>query len=40
MEYDRLQHTADELLKLLHRLRKLRPGGGAYLNEAHHLEPN
>ncbi|PTB34957.1 hypothetical protein M441DRAFT_32369 [Trichoderma asperellum CBS 433.97] len=40
MRYDHLQHTTNELLKLLDPLKKLSPGGGAYVNEAHYLEPN
>lgn len=40
MSYDGLQHTANGFLKLLDPLKKLSPGGGAYLNEAHYLEPD
>ncbi|KID83959.1 isoamyl alcohol oxidase [Metarhizium guizhouense ARSEF 977] len=40
MSNDVLQHTADGFLKLLDPLKKLSPGGGAYLNEAHYLEPD
>ncbi|KAK5994626.1 FAD-linked oxidoreductase ZEB1-like protein [Cladobotryum mycophilum] len=39
LEDDVLQRTADGFLKLLDPLKKLSPGGGVYLNEAHYLEP-
>lgn len=39
LEDNVLQHTADGFLKMLDPLKKLSPGGGAYLNEAHYLEP-
>jgi FAD/FMN-containing dehydrogenase len=35
-----LQSTAQGFLKMLDPLKKLSPGGGAYLNEAHYLEPD
>ncbi|KAF7554930.1 hypothetical protein G7Z17_g2550 [Cylindrodendrum hubeiense] len=35
-----LQYTANGFLKTVHPLKELSPGGGAYLNEAHYLEPD
>ncbi|KAJ5637058.1 FAD binding domain-containing protein [Penicillium lividum] len=35
-----LKSTADGFLELLDPLKELSPGGGAYLNEAHYLEPD
>jgi hypothetical protein len=35
-----LRSTAQGFLKMLDPLKKLSPGGGAYLNEAHYLEPD
>ncbi|KAJ5678419.1 FAD linked oxidase N-terminal [Penicillium maclennaniae] len=40
LEEDVLQKTAVGFLALLEPLKKLSPGGGAYLNEAHYLEPD
>jgi FAD/FMN-containing dehydrogenase len=39
MEDNVLQRAADGFLKMLDPLKRLSPGGGAYLNEAHYLEP-
>jgi FAD/FMN-containing dehydrogenase len=35
-----LEATAQGFLKMLDPLKKLSPGGGAYLNEAHYMEPD
>lgn len=40
LEDDVLQKTAVGFLELLEPLKNLSPGGGAYLNEAHYLEPD
>jgi FAD/FMN-containing dehydrogenase len=40
LEDDVLQKTANGFLEMLEPLKKLSPGGGAYLNEAHYLEPD
>lgn len=34
-----LEETTDAFLELLEPLKELSPGGGAYGNEAHYLEP-
>ncbi|KAJ5909214.1 FAD binding domain-containing protein [Penicillium taxi] len=39
LEHDTQQSVAHGFLELLDPLKKLSPGGGAYLNEAHYLEP-
>ncbi|TGJ81410.1 hypothetical protein E0Z10_g7357 [Xylaria hypoxylon] len=40
MEADAMQRTTEGFLKLVEPLKKLSPGGGAYLNEANYLEPD
>jgi FAD/FMN-containing dehydrogenase len=40
LEDDALESIARGFLKMLDPLKKLGPGGGAYLNEAHYLEPD
>jgi hypothetical protein len=40
LEDDVLESTAQGFLKMLDPLKKLSPGSGAYLNEAHYLEPD
>ncbi|KAH8655369.1 FAD binding domain-containing protein [Xylariales sp. PMI_506] len=40
LEDDVLQSTGEGFVKLVDPLKKLSPGGGAYLNEAHYLEPD
>ncbi|KAJ5121848.1 FAD linked oxidase N-terminal [Penicillium atrosanguineum] len=40
LEDDVLQKTTNGFLEMLEPLKKLSPGGGVYLNEAHYLEPD